>query len=383
MSEIYNFKNYDSNKLNNYLINDVDNIYELKDVIKYLNDKEISILDNDMYITYNDKYLSVLKYDKTKLLHLLDYDDENISESEYYKEHIKLTNMPNNESERLTKYIISKALTLSIFTYLFMVDDNFENNKRSSKKYKVLKTNDCIKVKYKNPSVEIKIYDKIEGLCKYEVNDNIVKITLNNLSQDVKTVPSKLYPLPNKEFKIFTSENTFDLEDNKVNNLLTDIDVIIGGCYTNATNIVKILKENNINAKFYSGWILRLNKMTHHAWVVIDDKHLIDVSILRKEDDILDRELSGNPKVKGDKIIDTLSKLIEEKLPFKEKYYYGKVGRYCAIYIGSETNPDNARKSFNDLLKAVPNHPDYQNIDKNGVNKTQRALYKNIYGLNI
>lgn len=383
MMKIYYFKEYDLNKINEYLINDT-NTYELKDVINYLEDKNISILTDGLYMTYNNGNINIFKYlNVGTQVHLLDFDGENFIESEDYKENMKNNGISSDAAKKIAISFVRSALGFSVFTYCFMKEDNFENNKRSSKKYKVIISSDYIQVKFKKLPVEIKIYDKVEGLCKYEVNDNNVKIISNSLIQNIKTVPSKLYPLPNKDFKVFTSENTFDLEDDKVSNLLTDMEVLIGRCYTNSDNIMKILRENNIKAKYYSGWLLRLNKMVHHAWVVIDDKHLIDVSILRKEDDILDLEFGNKSKINNENLIDTLSEIIEEQLPFKDKYYYGKVGRYCGIYIGSSTNSTDARKSFNDLLKAVPNHPDYQNIDENGVNKTQRALYKNIYGLNI
>lgn len=384
METIYYFKEYDLVKINKYLIDNEKIVCDIKEVIKYLESQKMSILNDNMYITYSNENINILKtINFGRQITLLTYDGEDIKESDCYKETIKSNNVSNSESETLIKALIRNALNFSLFTYCLLKDDNFENNKRSSKNYKVINTTDYTQVKFKKLSVEIKIYDKIKGLCKYEVNDNTVKIISNTLIQDIKTVPSNLYPLPNKDFKIFTSENTSDLKDDKVSELLSDLEIMIGGCYTNSTNITKILKDNNINAKFYSGWLLRLNKMIHHAWVVIDDNHLIDVSILKKEDDIIDLEFLNNPKPNNPNLIETLSKLIEEKIPFKDKYYYGKVSRYSAIYIGSETTPMEARKSFNDLIRAIPNHPDYQNVDENGVNQTQRALYKKIHGIDI
>ena len=380
MSTIYNFKKLNPNKVSEYIINnnevDSDNI---NPAINYLSEKNISILYDNFYFTYTDGLINALKVNSFGDKYLLaKFNNEEAIKSDLYNDDVKKRNLSEDNEREMFNYIRAMGETLSMFIYVFLNKTDFENNKRSNSTYKVIKGYNYYQVKMKKLDVEMKIYEKVEGYYSYREEDNKIKLTLSNLYQDEKVIPSKLYPLPHDNYKVFTSDNTCDLEDDKVNELLSNVDFKIGRCYTNSDLILDILRKNNIKAKYYSGWILKLNKMIHHAWIVINNKHLIDVGIPQKEFEFLKEKPSEHGLMPKISFIDELAKIMAENIPFKEKYCYGKV-REDLIYIGSPSNSYEARASYNKLMEDIPDHPDYQNIDKKGVNKTQRALYKKVY----
>lgn len=380
MSTIYNFKKLNPNNVSEYIINnneiDSDNI---NPAINYLSERNISVIYDDFYFTYIDRLINAFKINKFGDKYLLvKFNDEEMIKTELYNEDVRNRAINKDKEELMLNYIRSIGELLSLIVYLFLTENDFENNKRSSSSYKVIKGNNYYQVKYKKLPIEMKIYEKIEGYYSYREEDNKVKLTLSNLYQDEKVIPSKLYPLPHDNYKIFTRDNTCDLEDDKVNELLSNVDFKIGLCYTNSDLILDILRKNNIKAKYYSGWILKLNKMVHHAWIVIENKHILDVGIYKKEIELFKYNSSKLGIMPSINLIDELAKLVDEEIPFKEKYCYGKV-REDLIYIGSPSNSYEARASYHKLMEDIPDHPDYQNIDKKGVNKTQRALYKKVY----
>lgn len=377
MGIIYNFKNFQYDKVAEYVTNEYNlDEYNINDILKYLHRKDISIIYSEMYIEYKDEFINVYRLNSYgEKIFIIKYNEDEKILGDIIK-----NKYDDEKSQLIMDYSYMNSKLLSFFTYLLLTENGLESINRSNSLYKVIKGCNYTQIKLKKLPVEIKIYEKLDKFQYVDYGDK-VKLTVANLYQDEKVIPSKLYPLPNNSYKVFNYENTFDLEDDEVNNILSDIDFKVGRCYSNSDLILNILNRNNIKAEFYSGWVLHLNKMTHHAWIVVENKHLLDVGILRKEEEFIGKG-KVNLLLSNSNGIDLFAEIISEKAPFKEKYYYGKVGKGL-IYIGSPSNSTEARESYNKLIRENPNHPDYQNIDKNGVNKTQRALYKKIYNENI
>lgn len=325
-------------------------------------------LDDNIYISSSNDRILVYRMNGAIKILMIDFSNpEDICVSEIAKRDL-------SDEDRL--YSLASEVILAIkFTFDLI-------NIYDSKKIKIIKGKFYDKIKIKNSKVEVLVYSETSN-SNYSILklENRVEFMDNKPNKTVITIPSKLYPLPNDNpIKIFSSENTEDIQDNKINELLTDVEFRPGYCYTNSDKVIKILKDNNFKNKieFFSGWLYSIGNMVHHAWVVIDDKHLIDTSIMI-EDEYYEKmiekyEKGENFKLSRNEIAKEVVKVIKSSVSFKEKYGYGKVLK-DNLYIGVKTNSMEARKSFNDLINREPNHPNYKNVDSNGGNKTLDLIY--------
>lgn len=262
------------------------------------------------------------------------------------------------------------------------LDDSYKN-----KELKVVKGKYYYKLIDKKNTKESLLYkDSSDDNLSYKIIDNNNKIDIisNDFLKKVYTIPSNLYPLPNNsDIKVFTSENTKEIERTDISEILSDDIYKIGFCYTNADLIANKLVRAGLNIKveFYSGWLLSYNKMVHHAWVVLDDIHIIDTAFFR-DDNSLKQFYDNNRLGKAfylnkQQIADNTIKLMNSKESFHKKYMYGRILDNNNIYIGVKSNSIEARKSFIDLLNKNPNHPDYLNMNKEtGSNETLDLIYK-------
>lgn len=240
------------------------------------------------------------------------------------------------------------------------------------------------KLKLKNLKTDVLFYPETnaEDFCIIKESLNKIDLMLNNHSKLIKTVPSKEYPMPNNsQIKIFTKQNTEDINIKNIDSILENQNFQMGFCYTNTDKICELLTtlKDSHNIEFYSGWLLTLGNMVHHAWVVIDGKHIIDTSVFKKEEEkqkIIDDEELGIPHAINKNIIakETV-KLMAEEIPFSEKYQCGKIINEN-IYIGVKSNSNEARISFNNLMDKMPNHKDYKTINPDGSNETLNLIMK-------
>lgn len=337
----------------------------------FINSKFDIKLGSSIYITTINNKIHIYKLDgsiKVLLIVFSNLDDVALT-------NIAKKNFTNKED-------IDKLLIEVVFAIKYTLNLNKIKN---TKNVKTINGKFYDKLKVKNSKVEVLAYNEtLESNYSVISSKDKVEFIDNRPNKTIMTIPTKLYPLPNSNtIKVFTSENTEQLGDDSISVLLTNKVFKPGFCYTNADEIIDILKSNNISNKveFYSGWLYSINNMIHHAWVVIDDKHIIDTSIA-VEDKYYDKIINNFEKgedviVNREEIANETIELTNSAKPFKEKYCYGKVLR-DNIYVGVKTNSTEARVSFNELLKREPNHPNYKNITPTGSNKTLDLIYKKI-----
>lgn len=284
----------------------------------------------------------------------------------------------NHFSNPHIREFIIYELYLAIKTTLIVEELNKEN------KVKVITGKFNNKLKFKNLKTDILIYPETNDEDFYSIKESFNKIDLmlNNHSKLIKTVPSKEYPMPNNnQIKVFTSKNTEDIDIANIDNILENHNFQMGFCYTNTDKICELLTplKESYSIEFYSGWLLTLGNMVHHAWVVIDGKQIIDTSVFKKEEEkqkaISDAELGIPHPINRNVIAKETVKLMSEEIPFTEKYQCGKIIN-DNIYIGVKSNSNEARISFNNLMDKIPTHKDYKNINPDGSNETLNLIMK-------
>lgn len=97
-------------------------------------------------------------------------------------------------------------------------------------------------------------------------------------------MPTNYYPLHNDDIHVFFDDNVTLITDEKVLSLIDTVKYEVGHCYHNAETICKILTENGYDAKMYCGWMFPTASANqailpiHHAWVILNDTAVIDIS---------------------------------------------------------------------------------------------------------
>lgn len=352
-----------------------------KDALENISDMDTAIddfINGDYNIVFNKTVLLSSK-NKKIYLYILSGDIKSLY-AIFDKNDLELTELGKKEFK--DDNFLNTAM-LEVYFAIYFVHEfrKIEN----SRMVKSIKSKFYKKFKIKNSKIEVFKYEKTED-TEYIVENNGHSTTflVNNYKKTIFTVPSKLYPLPNNnEIHIFTKDNTEELENDDISEILSNETFVSGFCYQNADKIITKIKKANLNYKvdFYSGWIYRLGNMTHHAWVVINDKHLLDVAFFRNDNifnDFIEKSEKGEVvEINREVVSDNVVNLIKSNSEFKEKYGYGKL-LDDFLYIGVKTNSTQARESFNSLLRKHPDHPDYTNLNSNRSNKTLDLIYKKL-----
>ena len=352
-----------------------DNLKEESDIILAIDD-----FINNNYDIVSNKTVALTSRDNKIYLYILSGDIKSLY-IKFDKDNIELTDLGKQAFK--DENFLNNALSEIYFCIYFI----YNLRKIEKTKFvKSIKSKFYEKLKVKGSNIEVFKYEKTEDK-KYIVDKDKNKATflVNNYKKTTITVPSTLYPLPNKnDIQIFNRDNTVELENEDISKILSSVTFTPGFCYKNADTIINKIKEANLDYKldFYSGWIYGLENMTHHAWVVVNDKHILDVAFFRG-DDIYDEFIKKSEKgeigeINRELVSDNVVNFVKQKIDFKEKYGYGKIlNNY--LYIGVKTNSMEARTSFNSLLKKYPDHPNYRNLNKtNRSNKTLDLIYKKL-----
>ncbi len=194
-------------------------------------------------------------------------------------------------------------------------------------------------------------------------------------------IPSQMYPLTGT-MEVFSYDNTLPFplgaETNTIRQVFDATEVDVGYCYQNTQRILDALAAAGVkNAVPYAGWLFVGDAVpTHHSFVVVDGKHIIDPLI---RFDRMNLEAYANED--GTKTPDSIrgaftDEVIEMmKRPHSEVMTFGQTSP-LNYYVAAKCKPSEAVARFRKLMTAFPKHPSYQNIRPDGTNKTQTLFYE-------
>lgn len=189
-------------------------------------------------------------------------------------------------------------------------------------------------------------------------------------------IPSKEYPINEKE-EIFLEENTEEITDRAILNIIDSVPYKVGQCYTNADAIIKTLQEHKIKAKMYVGWMIIHNELPqHHSWVVLQNKYLIDLSADIDNIHHFLQSLENAEAMTIDETREKLAHFLQEIIqqPHSHRLHLGKVSK-SLLYIGCPCSKEKGVRIFNELMEKYPNHPCFISTDASGRTKTQTLLH--------
>jgi len=190
-------------------------------------------------------------------------------------------------------------------------------------------------------------------------------------------IGSKLYPVASKKnMGGFISELTEEYENDEFWGFLDELSEHEGGfpsgyCYSNSEKVVRLCKALGINGVFYAGWWFPAPHVfpTHHSWVVIDGKYLIDVSINNKVQDYIKENVDMSDENWREKIAKGIAEIQKKIVPVRDYCVSGKVS-VPNIYCGSPDSYEYSRKMFRDLMRKYPQHPTYAQQGRNKLDKS-------------
>ena len=228
-----------------------------------------------------------------------------------------------------------------------------------SKQMKAKKEKGTFYTMYKIPKTDIlaKRYEAGTNLFAFKQSGDRVSF-LNNYGNKKRYTITKRYGIPGRNpVRVFSPETMQNLSDGgELDQILFGIQPKIGYCYQNCENVMKALREAGYDKKhkveYFAGWIknCRSDRILHHAWIVVDENSVIDLTIKRsgKMADYVAAVETGKSHPFSRELLAewTHAESIEEA-PFTKYHYYGKVED--SIYVGSACTPEEARNSFGEF----------------------------------
>lgn len=197
----------------------------------------------------------------------------------------------------------------------------------------------------------------------------------------VITIPSQLYPLSGSP-EIFYQENTEACTDQQIQEIFDNTEAHMGFCYTNIENLAVNLRKAGVlkqRYKTYIGWLFIGEQLPiHHAFLVVDNKHLLDFSASQIHEQLL---LHYTPKeietFTRDELRNNLANefIKEQEKPHSQRAAFGKA-LPSYVYIASQCKPNQGRLQFNKLIKSHPNHPCIRNTAPSGITDMQLRIIK-------
>lgn len=240
----------------------------------------------------------------------------------------------------------------------------------------------------KDAPVIIKRYEC--GTNPFTVREKWGKVSFvcNHILRQSFSLPSDQYQMPNRNpVNVFYRENTTDVEDiNELNQLLSDIPESMGKCYSTCSAIAKKAEESGYTKRhkveYYAGWMhfIYTDKLVHHAWIVIDGIHVIDMTIKKsgKMRAFMDCSERGIHKPFSRELLAKWThEEIEEHAAYSKYHFCGKAEE--CIYIGTKCTEEEAKMSFRNLLNKG-NLPGYKSVSGNGYENKLQTIYQEKYG---
>lgn len=196
-------------------------------------------------------------------------------------------------------------------------------------------------------------------------------------------IPTVHYPL-NAELEVFNCRNTMKIIDKDILSIIDSVKYMVGRCYTYSESVCIALREKGFDAVQYVGWLFYgYGFPTHHSWVVLDGKHIIDLS----DDDYLlnynlqERKIdfhSMSKEQQYDVMIDFHKWQENTKMPNSQRCCHIGEAYPTKLYVGSKCGRYQGANIFNELTKRFPNHPCLvKGTDKQGLSPLQRKMREN------
>lgn len=192
--------------------------------------------------------------------------------------------------------------------------------------------------------------------------------------------PSELYPLNNSNnnpIRTFHHNNTAEITDEKVKEVIDRVVYRIGGCYQNSFELMKLLQESGIeDVKAYAGWACITNTQfpVHHSWLVLNENSIIDLS--DEVDSMLEIE-ENRENLTEEEVLEKMvsyRKSIINKKNTERIHHIGKCSKGM-YYVGCECEPYEAKQIYKNLIARYPRHEAQRNVNSaTGRNRTQQAL---------
>lgn len=203
------------------------------------------------------------------------------------------------------------------------------------------------------------------------------RIILTLESDDKVVIPSRMFPLESKPYRLITSENTEPAKDKEIIRIFDSIDYTIGRCFTNSQKLVNALMDAGYPAKQYVGWVFpdRDGYPIHHSFVMLDD-HILDLSIEFLSKDIQDLSQKQRSEDEARKVLIQQHE-IKKSLKNHEKCNLGKCDSMY-IYVAAEGGAEEGKERNRILRREYPNHPSFENVTNDITKIQQMMLQRNI-----
>ena len=224
-------------------------------------------------------------------------------------------------------------------------------------------------------ALEKQMWHQNVRVCKDKV---VVKLKENGAFWESIIIPTAYYPLTGK-LKVFSTNNTEPIQDDRILDLIDDVKYGVGFCYRNTRNVATILRNAGIaNVKTYAGWLFTSEESlpVHHAWVVVNDIHIIDLSDEFTTLFALNGEGLVNAGNDVGKVRTAFVSAIQKTQGMKNSIRCAPVGQPTGFlfYVGAECEPEIAKAEYQTLLAKYPDHETIRNVGKDGLNATQRVI---------
>ena len=348
----------------------------MENAFAYCDEKQISIFYNPMYAYIEDGEIRIF------LNHTLIYRNdiaEDFSPTSFTPAF--LSNYNNQEIEELERTV------LKIITTGFVIAYNIE-----TRKYKCKKKKSTFYEIYelKNTPISMKRFENGTNVFTVKPDKEKVTFVTNYMKREKESIPNEHYPMPNSNsIRFFYNKNTKDVDDiEKLDEVMSFVPEELGKCYSISEKIIesanKIGYSKVHKVEFYSGWMkyIYADKIAHHAWVVIDNCSVIDMTLKKtgKIIDYLEKIENGYASLFNR---EELAKWVHEEKTenalFSKYHFCGKVEN--AIYIGTQCTRKEAIQSFRTALSK--GLPDYESAKNGGYENKLQKLYSEKYGNDI
>jgi len=344
---------------------------QMEQAFKYCLENQISVLYNNFFSYMENGVIYI--YSHQTLVYQNDISDTFVPVS-FTPAFLAMSNM--HDTEELERTLLKVISTSFVLAYLTDTRQH-KCKKKHGTFYNIYEMKDA--------PISMKRYECGTDLFYVKEGHNKVSFVCNYVKRVQFSLPNETFIMPNHNpVKVFYEKNTMDIEDvRELNEMLHSVPESLGKCYSTCEAILQAAqkgyaKEHKV--EYYAGWMYYIHayKLTHHAWIVMDDKHIIDMTIKKsgKMIEFMNKSQNGEyMEFSRELLAQWMHDEIEENAPFSKYHFCGKTAE--CIYIGTQCTKDEAVTSFhNAMSKGLPG---YANTPNGGYENKLQKLYNQKY----